>query len=115
MENLELQNDQRLSLALLSLLRDLEVIKSQQKLLDEQEAVYRAKILALMQDNGIEKESTDYGSVRLQSKQKKIYPKHIKELENQFKEAKKLADDMGDYDKIIEGNILVYTAPSAPF
>jgi len=97
------------------LLRDLEKIKAQQKYLDEQEASCRCQVVAFMENNGIDKESTDYGSVHLQSKQKKIYPQHIRELENQFKEAKKLADAMGDYESQIQGNTLVYTPPLPPF
>lgn len=97
------------------LLCELEQIKAQQKHLDEQEASYRCQVVAFMENNGIDKESTDYGSVRLQSKQKKIYPQRIRELENQFKEAKKLADAMGDYESQIQESTLVYTPPLPPF
>ena len=100
---------------LIALLKELEHIKAHQKALSEKEAECRADIFAIMQENGLEKEETDYGSIRLQRRYDKDYGEAIKMLERQLKEAKKLADDMGDYEIRGYKESLVYTPPSEPF
>lgn len=100
---------------LIDLLKELETIKANQKALSEKEAQCREDIMVLMQDNGIEKEETDYGAIRLQKRYDKNYGEAIVMLERQLKEAKKLADDMGDYE--IKGfkETLVYIPPKDIF
>ena len=71
----------------------------------------REDIFALMQDLGIDQEKSNYGSFRLQRRAEKDYGEAIKMLERQLKEAKKLADDMGDYQIKGYKESLVYTPP----
>lgn len=100
---------------LIDLLKELEDVKARQKALAEKEALCREEIFSLMQTNGLEKEETDYGSVRLQRRYDKDYGEAIKMLERQLKEAKKLAEDMGDYTVIGHKDTLVYTPPKDLF
>lgn len=89
----------------------LESIKLQQKVLNEAEALCREEIQQFMQDNGIEKESTTHGSVRLQQRANKQYNDIIVRMEQELKEAKKLADDLGDYKILSYKESLVYSLP----
>lgn len=100
---------------LITLLKDMEVIKAQQRTLSEKEQQCREKIYALMQDLGIEQEKSNYGNIRLQRRAEKDYGEAIKMMELQLKEAKKLADDMGNY--VVKGykESLVYTPPAELF
>lgn len=93
------------------LMEKLEGVKLRQKALAEDEAVCREKIQALMQANGIEKETTTYGSVRLQQRANKQYDNDIQHMEQELKEAKKLADDLGDYKILGYKESLVYLLP----
>lgn len=100
---------------LIALLKELEDIKARQKALSEKEAQCREDIFVLMQEQGLEKEDTDYGSIRLQRRYEKDYGEAIKMLERQLKEAKKLAEDMGDYAIVGHKDTLVYIPPKEPF
>lgn len=100
---------------LIALLKELEDIKARQKALSEKEAQCREDIFSLMQEQGLEKEETDYGSVRLQRRYDKDYGEAIKMLERQLKEAKKLAEDMGDYEIAGHKDTLVYIPPKDIF
>ena len=93
------------------LMEKLESIKLRQKVLAEDEALCREEIQKLMQTNGIEKETTTYGSVRLQQRANKQYDNDIQHMEQELKEAKKLADDLGDYNILSYKEILVYSLP----
>lgn len=93
------------------LMEKLESIKLCQKALAEDETACREKIQALMQANGIEKETTTYGSVRLQQRANKQYDNDIQHMEQELKEAKKLADDLGDYKILSYKESLVYLLP----
>lgn len=104
-------NNQRL----IGLLKELESIKIKQKLLSEKELECRDEIFTFMQEEGLEKEETDYGSVRLQRRYEKNYGEAIKMLERQLKEAKKLSEDMGDYEIAGYKDTLVYTPPKQFF
>ncbi len=96
---------------LISLLKEMEAIKANQRALSEKEQQCREDIFALMQDLGIDQEKSDYGNIRLQRRAEKDYGEAIKMLERQLKEAKKLADDMGDYQIKGYKESLVYTPP----
>ena len=100
---------------LIELLKELEDIKAKQKALSEKEAQCREDIFSLMQEQGLEKEETDYGSIRLQRRYDKDYGEAIKMLERQLKEAKKLAEDMGDYEIVGHKDTLVYIPPKDLF
>jgi gamma-glutamylcysteine synthetase len=93
------------------LTKKLESIKLQQKVLNEAEALCREEIQQFMQDNGIEKESTTHGSVRLQQRANKQYNDIIVHMEQELKETKKLADDLGDYKILSYKESLVYLLP----
>ncbi len=97
------------------LLKELESIKASQKALAEKEAQCKEDLLELMKKNGIEKEETDYGSIRLQRRYEKDYGPSIRTMEVELKEAKKLADDMGDYEILGFKESLVYTPPKDLF
>jgi len=89
----------------------LESIKLQQKVLNEKEVLYREEIQQFMQENGIGKEVTTHGSVRLQQRANKQYNDDIQRMEQELKEAKKLADDLGDYKILSYKESLVYSLP----
>lgn len=100
---------------LISLLKELESIKADQRAMAAKEQECREDIFSLMQDLGLEQEKTDYGTIRLQRRAEKDYGEAIKMLERQLKEAKKLAEDMGDYQIKGYKESLVYTPPAELF
>jgi hypothetical protein len=93
------------------LTKKLESIKLQQKALNEKEVLCREEIQQFMQENGIEKETTTHGSVRLQQRANKQYNDIIVHMEQELKETKKLADDLGDYKILSYKESLVYSLP----
>ena len=93
------------------LMEKLESIKLRQKVLNEEEALCREELQKLMQANGIEKETTTHGSVRLQQRANKQYSNIIQLMDQQLKETKKLADDLGDYNILSYKESLVYSLP----
>jgi hypothetical protein len=93
------------------LTKKLECIKLQQKVLNEAEVLCREEIQQFMQENGIDKESTTHGSVRLQQRANKQYNDIIVHMEQELKETKKLADDLGDYKILSYKESLVYSLP----
>ena len=95
----------------IDLMKELQAIKAKQKALAAAEEECKADLLELMQQNGLEKEDTDYGSVRIQRRYEKDYGEEIRNLEINLKEAKKLADDMGDYQTLGFKESLVFTPP----
>ena len=97
------------------LLKELESIKASQKALAEKEAQCKEDLLELMKENGIEKEETEYGYIRLQRRYEKDYGAQIRTMEVELKEAKKLADDMGNYEVLGFKESLVYTPPKDLF
>jgi hypothetical protein len=97
------------------LIKDLEAIKSQQKLLSEKETTIKEELLELMLDNGIDNSKSDYGSVRIQRRAEKDYGPEIRSLEIDLKERKKLADDMGDYTILGTKESIVFSPPKDIF
>lgn len=89
----------------------LSVVKAKQKELAEEEALLRAKIMEIMELNGLEKESSDYGTVRIQQRNEKQYSERIRAIEEELRQDKKLADDMGDYRIISTKQSLVFNLP----
>lgn len=95
-----------------SLLQELENIKLKQSGLNAREEACKAELMEIMKDHGIEKESSDaHGSIRIQRKVEKDYGPQLRDLEIAYKEAKKLADDMGDFEIMNVKETLVYTPP----
>jgi hypothetical protein len=97
------------------LLKELETIKANQKALAEKEALCKADLLAAMQEDGLEKEESPYGTVRIQRRYDKDYGSEIREMEEELKSAKKLKDDLGDYEILGFKDSLVYTPPKDLF
>jgi phage anti-repressor protein len=100
---------------LLDLVRLLEVVKASQKALQERESKYKERLLEIMQELGIEKEDTDYGCVRIQRRAEKDYGEQIRTMEIELKEAKKLAEDLGDYTVIGVKESIVFVPPKELF
>jgi hypothetical protein len=99
----------------LGLIEELQDIKADQKALAEKEALCKEDLMALLKENGTDKEETLYGTVRIQRRAEKDYGGEIRGMEIALKEAKKLADDMGDYQTLGFKESLVYTAPKDLF
>jgi hypothetical protein len=91
------------------LLAELETIKANQKALAEKEALCKAEIMEAMQEDGLEKEESPHGTVRIQRRYEKDYGPEIRTMEQELKEAKKLKDDLGDYQIMGFKESLVYT------
>jgi lipopolysaccharide export LptBFGC system permease protein LptF len=97
------------------LIKQLEVIKAKQKELKEQEDAIKQSLLETMIAEGIDKQDSDYGSVRIQRRQDKDYGQTIAAAEKELKEAKKLADDLGDYTVTGVKESIVFTPPKDLF
>jgi hypothetical protein len=97
------------------LLKELETIKANQKALAEKEALCKADLLAAMQEDGLEKEESPYGTVRIQRRYEKDYGSEVRAMEEELKSAKKLKDDLGDYEILGFKDSLVYTPPKDLF
>lgn len=97
------------------LLKELESLKASQKALTEKEALCKEELLELMNALGIDKEESPYGTVRIQRRAEKDYGKDIQQMERTLKEAKKLADDMGDYETLGYKESIVFTFPKDLF
>jgi hypothetical protein len=93
------------------LIRLLSIVKSSQKELAAEEASLKEQIIAIMKDSGCDKEDTSYGSVRIQQRNEKKYSPRLYVLEQQLKEDKKLADDLGDYTIASSKESLVFVLP----
>jgi hypothetical protein len=97
------------------LLKELEEIKAKQKALAEKEALCKADIMEAMQEDGLEKEESPYGTVRIQRRYEKDYGPEVRTMEEELKTAKKIKDDLGDYQIMGFKDSLVYTPPKDLF
>ena len=86
-------------------------VKRQQKALADREKLLKEELLELMLEQGIDNASCKSGSVYVQRRQEKDYGDYIRSLEVAYKEAKKLADDLGDYTVIAVKESLVFNHP----
>jgi hypothetical protein len=98
-----------------NLLKELEEIKAKQKALAEKEALCKADIMEAMQEDGLEKEESPHGTVRIQRRYEKDYGPEVRTMEEELKGAKKLKDDLGDYQIMGFKDSLVYTPPKELF
>ena len=98
---------------LYTLLEELADIKARASALAEREARCKADILELMEEEGLEKETGPYGTIRIQRRSEKDYGKEVKAMEKELKAAKKLKDDLGDCTIVKITSSLVFT-PAAP-
>jgi ribosomal protein L16 Arg81 hydroxylase len=97
------------------LFKELEDIKVSQKALAEKETLCKEELMAALKENGLDKQDSPYGNVRIQRRAEKDYGSEIRSMEIALKEAKKLADDMGDYQTLGFKESLVYTLPKDLF
>ena len=100
---------------IIALVQILERIKESQKALATEETVCKEALMDAMKEEGLEKEESAYGTVRIQRRADKSYSASIKRMEIELKEAKKLADDMGDYQTLGFKESLVYMPPKELF
>jgi hypothetical protein len=68
-----------------------------------------------MQEDGLEKEESPYGTVRIQRRYEKDYGPEVRTMEEELKTAKKIKDDLGDYQIMGFKDSLVYTPPKDLF
>ena len=97
------------------LLKELEDIKVSQKALALKETICKEELMAALKESGLDKQDSPYGNVRIQRRAEKDYGGEIRSMEIALKEAKKLADDMGDYQTLGFKESLVYTVPKDLF
>jgi hypothetical protein len=109
------RNPLMISEDMLDLLKELESIKTSQKALAKKEEQCKADILELMKEEGSENYDSPYGTIRLQRRNEKDYGNEIRSMEIALKEAKKLADDMGDFSVLSVKESLVFTFPKEVF
>jgi len=100
---------------LTDLLKELQDIKERQKALLKREELCKADIMEILKENNIDREGNSYGFVRIQKRYEKDYGPAIRTMEITVKEAKKLADDMGDYEIMGVKESIVYTPPKDLF
>ena len=98
-----------------SLIKKLELVKAQQKTLATEETACKEALMDAMKEEGLEKEESAYGTVRIQRRAEKEYNVFIKGMETELKAAKKLADDLGDYQTLGFKESLVYMPPKELF
>jgi len=96
-------------------IKELQQIKEQQKELADRESLVKAWLKKAMEEEGIDKQETDYGTVYVQRRSQKEYSPAIMAMETQLKEAKKLADDLGDYTIVSTKESLVFNLPKELF
>jgi hypothetical protein len=94
------------------LIGKLAVIKAAQKAYEEKESFFKDLLMKALKEEGLEKESTDDGSVRIQTRSEKNYGEEVKRMEASLKELKKLKDDIGDYEIVKTTESLVFNLPS---
>jgi hypothetical protein len=101
--------------SIIALVQALERIKESQKALSAEEVVCKEKLMEMMKEEGIDKGESAYGTVRIQRRAEKEYNVFIKGMETELKAAKKLADDLGDYQTLGFKESLVYMPPKELF
>ena len=94
-----------------NLINTLSEIKDKQKMLFAQEALTKALLIESLNEQGLDCHSTENGTVRLQRRNEKSYSSEIKAMEEELREAKKLADDMGDYTIASTKESIIFTFP----
>ena len=98
-----------------SFIKELQQIKEKQKELADRESLVKTWLKESMEKEGIDKQETDYGAVYIQRRSQKEYSPTIMAMEAELKEAKKLADDLGDYTIVSTKESLVFNAPKELF
>ena len=104
-----------IELIMKSFIKELQQIKEQQKELADRESLVKAWLKKAMEEEGIDKQESDYGTVYVQRRSQKEYSPAIMAMETELKEAKKLADDLGDYTIVSTKESLVFNLPKELF
>jgi hypothetical protein len=94
------------------LIEKLATIKAAQKAYAEKETFYKDLLMKFLKEFDLEKEDTEYGSVRIQRRSEKDYGEEVRKQESSLKELKKLKDDIGDYKIIKTSESLVFNFPA---
>ena len=94
-----------------TLIEELADVKKSLKELQEREAELKEELLQALREAGIDASDSDYGSVRIQRRQEKDYGPEIRELELHYKEAKKIADDLGNFSIFATKESIVFNPP----
>jgi hypothetical protein len=94
------------------LIEKLAVIKAAQKVYAEKETFYKDLLLKFLREEGLEKEESDHGSVRIQRRSEKDYGEEVRRQEASLKQLKKLKDDIGDYEVVKITESLVFNLPN---
>ena len=97
-----------------TLMYRLQNIKASQKRLEREEVETKKAIVAWLKENGRNDYQSEYCSVRLQSREKKIYNAVYQQQEADLKAAKELLDSLGDYEIVPLEASIVYAAPKTP-
>ena len=97
-----------------ALMYGLQEIKASQKRLEKEEAETKKAIVAWLKENGRNDYQSEHCSVRLQSREKKIYNAAYQQQEADLKAAKELLDSLGDYEVVPLEASIVYAAPKTP-
>jgi uncharacterized protein (UPF0335 family) len=91
------------------LLTQLAAIRSKADSLNQEEAVLKEQLASLMEEAGGEPiKEEGIGSAFFTVRSKKRYSDEIEAMEEELKEAKKLADDMGDYTVVSSTESLTF-------
>jgi hypothetical protein len=75
---------------IIALVQILERIKESQKALAAEETVCKEKLMEMMKEEGLEKEESAYGTVRIQRRADKGYSASIKENGNRTEGSQKI-------------------------
>jgi DNA repair exonuclease SbcCD ATPase subunit len=97
------------------LIKKLSEVKAQQKALAEKETFYKELLMKALKEVGLEKEDSDYGSIRIQRRSEKDYGEEVSQQEASLKQLKKLKDDIGDFTIVSTKESLVYNPPKDLF
>lgn len=100
---------------LANLIKELGEVKTRLAALSKSESALKKEILEAMEKDGLSSEETDYGVVRLQYRKEKDYGPTIRQMEVELKEAKALAESMGDYTVLSSKASVVFNLPKDPF
>lgn len=83
---------------LVSLVRDLAKIEAKKKALEEQSELLRNQLMIQLKDSQVDKVKSRYGMVQIVRRETKIYPEHVRHLEQELKAEKKICDLKEDFE-----------------
>lgn len=83
---------------IVSLVRDLAKIEAKKKALEEQSEQLRNQLIVQLKDSQVDKVKSRYGMVQIVRRETKIYPEHVRQLEQELKAEKKICDLKEDFE-----------------